>query len=312
MEIEHYNLLILGSGPAGCTAAIYAARAGINFAMITGPEPGGQLIKTPRIANWPGEKLEISGMELMDKMLNQVQKFSTNVISDTIEKADLTTYPFHLTGNSSQYSCDALIIATGVSPMFLGLPSEQKYIGRGVTTCATCDGFFYKNQDVIVVGGGNTAIEEALYLATIAKSVTIVYRRSTPRAEEVLITQAKNTPNISWELNSIVEEILGNEQGVTGAIIKNLDSQTTKELTAPGIFIAIGHKPNTEILAQQLELENGYIKTGYNAPTATNIPGVFASGDIIANSYHQAIVAAGSGCVATLDAKNFLQKKQKN
>jgi len=306
MDKKHYQLIILGSGPAGCTAAIYAARANLNFAMITGLEQGGQLTRTPKIANWPGEPEEIPGMLLMEKMINQARNFNTNILSDNIEKVDLSKHPFSLKGGELEYTCNTLIIATGVSANSLGIPSEQKYIGRGVSTCAVCDGFFYKNKKVVVVGGGNTTVEEALYLAKIANQVTIVHRRNAMRAEEWLIDQLKKTSNIKLELNYNVVEILGNEQGVTGLRIKDINSDTIKELTAEGVFINIGHKPNTEIFSEQLEMEHDYIKTGYNSSTATSVPGVFAAGDVVAKNYHQAIIAAGSGCIAALDAKNFL------
>ena len=303
---KHYQLMILGSGPAGCTAAIYAARANLNFAMITGLEQGGQLTKTDKIANWPGEPNEISGMALMEKMMKQVRNFSSNVLLDSITKVDLSKRPFYLKGDTDEYSCDALIIATGASAKFLGLPSEQKYMGKGVSACAVCDGFFYKNKNVVIVGGGNTTAEEALYLAKIASEVTIVHRRDSLRAEAWVIDQLKKTANIKFEFNNIVTEILGDEQGVTGIKVQDVNSSTTKIIEAQGVFIAIGHKPNTDIFVGQLEMEHDYIKTGYGGvATATSVPGVFAAGDVASGHYHQAVIAAGSGCTAMHDAKNF-------
>lgn len=309
---QHYRLLILGSGPAGCTAAIYAARAGLNFAMIVGVEQGGQITKTPKIANWPGEPNDISGAELMEKIMNQVRNFSANIVLDTITKADLSRRPFCLQGENpnNEYTCDALIIATGASPKFLGLPEEQKYLGRGVSTCAICDGFFYKNKHVVIVGGGNTAAEEALYLAKLATTVTLVHRRDTLRAEAWLVKQLQQTPNVKFEWNSVVAEILGNDAaGVTGVKLKNIELGASKTIEAAGMFIAIGYQPNTEIFSNGLEMVNGYIKTGAggDGASAANIAGVFAAGDVVAYSYHQAIVAAGSGCTAVLDAKKFLE-----
>lgn len=303
---QHYQLVILGSGPAGCAAAIYAARASLQVAIITGIDQGGQLTKTPKIANWPGEPEEISGMALMEKMMKQVRNFSQNVLFDTINKVDLSQRPIFLQGDSAAYTCDAVIIATGASPKLLGLDSEQKYFGRGVSTCAVCDGFFYKNKDIVIVGGGNTMAEEALYLAKIARSVTIVHRREALRAEAWLVGQLKKTPNIKFELNAIVGEIMGDDQGVTGIELQNIDSKNKKILETSGVFIAIGHVPNSGLFSGQLEMEHGYIKAGFGALTATSVPGIFVAGDVTANSYHQAIVAAGSGCSAALDAKNFL------
>ena len=311
MNKTHYQLLILGSGPAGCTAAIYAARANLNFAMIAGLEQGGQLTKTPKIANWPGEPEEISGALLMEKMINQVRNFSSNIISDSVIEVDLSKRPFFLKCENDEYTCDALIIATGASPKFLGLSSEQKYLGRGVSTCAVCDGFFYKNKDVVMVGGGNTTAEEALYLATLAANVTVVHRRDSMRAEEWLVDQLKSTSNIKFELNHIVEEILGDDQGVTGIKIQDVNSKESKTIKADGVFIGIGHKPNTGLFSGQLERDNGYIKAGYGPATATSVGGVFVAGDAISESYHQAIIAAGTGCVAALDAKSFLDSLQK-
>jgi len=305
-EIKHHQLLILGSGPAGCTAAIYAARANLDFAMIAGQEQGGQLMKTPVIANWPGEPKEISGIVLMEKMMNQVKSFSSNVLLDNISKADLSKRPFHLKGDDREYSSDALIIATGASARFLGLPSEQKYMGRGVSSCAVCDGFFYKGKDVVIVGGGNTMVEDALYLAKIANVVTVVHRRDDLRAEERLIEELKKTPNIKFEFNHVIDEILGDDSGVTGVRVKNVNSDITKELEVLGVFIAIGRMPNVDIFSDQLELENGYIKTDFNFKAGTSVPGVFAAGDVVSGNYKQAVIAAGLGCTAALDAKTYL------
>jgi len=306
MTTKHYQLVILGSGPAGCTAAIYAARANLDFVLITGLEQGGQLIKTPKIANWPGEPTEIPGMQLMDKLMQQVRNFSTSIVNDSITKVDLSKRPFFLQGETDGYTCDALIIAVGASAKFLGLPSEQKYLGRGVSTCAVCDGFFYKNKDVVIIGGGNTTAEEALYLARLAKEVTIIHRRDSFRAEAWQVNQLQQTPNIKFELNSVLTDILGDNSGVTGIKIQNVNTKLEKTLKVDGIFIAIGHKPNTEIFSGQLDMENGYIKTGRGFSTATNVSGVFAAGDVVAGNYQQAIVAAGNGCTAALDAKAFL------
>ncbi|CAL7962760.1 thioredoxin reductase [Gammaproteobacteria bacterium] len=305
---KHHRIIILGSGPGGCTAAIYTARANLESAVITGLEQGGQLTKTADIENWPGEDAGISGIILMEKMLKQAQHFGSKIISDSIAQTDLSKRPFYLKGSNDEYTCDALIIATGASAKYLGISSEQKYMGRGVSGCAVCDGFFYKNKKVAVIGGGNTAAEDAMYLAKLASEVTIIHRREGLRIESITIEQLKRTRNIKFELNQIVDEILGDEHGVTGIRIKNVASNLTKEIEISGVFIAIGHKPNTEIFANQLDMEHGYIKTGlaYGAETATSIPGVFAAGDVINQNYHQAVVAAGSGCMSAIDIKNFL------
>ena len=305
---KHHRIIILGSGPAGCTAAIYAARANLEPAIITGLEQGGQLTKTTDIENWPGEDSGISGTALMEKMLKQAERFNTKIISDNISQADLSKRPFSLKGDNAEYTCDALIIATGASAKYLGLPSEQKYMGRGVSGCATCDGFFYKNKKVAVIGGGNTAAEEALYLAKLVSEVTIIHRREGLRIEPALVDLLKKTPNIKFELNQVIDEILGDEHGVTGIRTKNVATNLTKDIEVAGVFIAIGHKPNTEIFINQLEMDQGYIKTNsaYGAATETSIPGVFAAGDVTDKNYQQAVVAAGSGCMATIDAKNFL------
>jgi thioredoxin reductase (NADPH) len=306
--MAHHCIIILGSGPAGYTAAIYAARANLEAAVITGLEQGGQLTKTADIENWPGEDTGISGITLMEKMLKQVQRFNSKIISDNILQADLSKRPFYLKGDNDEYTCDALIIATGASAKYLGIPSEQKYMGRGVSGCAVCDGFFYKNKKVAIVGGGNTAAEDAMYLAKLSAEVTIIHRREGLRIEPIIIDRLKKISNVKFELNQIVDKILGDARGVTGIRVKNANSNLTKEIEVDGVFIAIGHKPNTEIFVNQLAVEHGYIKTSlaYGAATATSIPGVFAAGDVIDQKYRQAVVAAGFGCMAAMDVKNFL------
>ncbi|OGT06328.1 MAG: thioredoxin-disulfide reductase [Gammaproteobacteria bacterium GWE2_37_16] len=315
-KTNHSSLIILGSGPAGCTAALYAARANLNPILIAGSAPGGQLITTTMVDNWPGEVSGIGGIELMEKMLQHVQRFQTQVIYDQIVSADLQKRPFYLQGESEMYSCDALIIATGASARYLGSPSEQKFIGRGVSACATCDGYFYRNQKVAVVGGGNTAIYEALYLAEIASEVVIIHRRDQFRAEPILVDQllAKTKKKkITFEWNTTVKEVLGNESGVTGLSLQNSQTGDNKNIDIKGVFIAIGHKPNTDIFQDQLALENGYIQllsqNNKNLfSTATNIEGVFAAGDVADQIYKQAITSAGTGCRAALDAKKFLMQ----
>ena len=308
----HHKLIILGSGPAGYTAAIYAARANLNPVLITGNEQGGQLLKTNSIENWPGDVHGVSGFELMERMKNQAERFDTKLIFDHITSVDLQQRPFKLQGENDSYSCDALIIATGASAKYLGLPSEQKYMGKGVSACAVCDGYFFKNAKVAVVGGSNTAVEDALYLSKIAKEVTLIHRRNNLRAEDILIKnimEQTKTGNIKIEWSHEVDEILGDDNGVTGIKIKNVLDNTSKTLEVQGIFIAIGHNPNSAIFTNQLEMDNGYIKImrGSNSNfTATNIPGVFAAGDIADQIYRQAITAAGMGCMAALDAKKFL------
>lgn len=309
-NIKQHNLIILGSGPAGCTAAIYAARANLKPAMITGILQGGQLIETTRVDNWPGDIDGVLGPALMERMLKHAQRFNTEIIFDHIKKADLSKRPFILEGDSNFYSCNALVVATGASARYLGLPSEKKYLGKGVSACATCDGFFFRNKRVIVVGGGDTAVKEALYLANIVKEVTIIHRRGELRAEKILIDEiyAKVHNNIKIEFDCIVEEILGNDKIVTGVRTKNIRTNVTKVLETEGIFIAIGHEPNTNVFIGQLELINGFIKIngGNNGnATATNIIGVFAAGDVADNIYKQAITASGSGCMAALDVKKY-------
>lgn len=312
MTNKHHRLIILGSGPAGWTAAVYAARANLKPVMITGLTPGGQLSLTTDVDNWPGGKEGLQGPELMDSMKLHAERFNTEVIFDEITSSDLKQRPFVLKGEST-YTCDALIIATGASAQYLGLPSEERFKGKGVSACATCDGFFYRDKDVVVVGGGNTAVEETIYLANLASSVTLIHRRDKLRAEKIMIDhlmdKAKTTGKIHFAWNSVVEEILGDDTGVNGVRIKDVHSGQTQTLEATGVFIAIGHKPNTDIFAGQLEMEKGYLKVqsgiGLNA-TATPIPGVFAAGDVADPIYRQAITAAGTGCMAALDADKYL------
>ncbi|ODN43792.1 thioredoxin-disulfide reductase [Piscirickettsia litoralis] len=313
-ERKHFSLLILGSGPAGYTAAVYAARANLKPVMISGMQQGGQLTTTTDVDNWPGDDQGVQGPELMERMKKHAERFGTEIIFDQIQKIDLNQRPFLLDGDFGQYSCDALIICTGASARYLGLDSEEAFKGRGVSACATCDGFFYRDQDVVVIGGGNTAVEEALYLANIAKTVTLVHRRDSLRAEKILIdklmAKAKDG-NIKIEWNNTLDEVLGNEQGVTGVRLKSTQDQTTKELDTNGVFIAIGHTPNTEIFNNQLEMENGYItiKGGLNGnATSTSIPGVFAAGDVADSVYRQAVTSAGTGCMAALDAERYLDE----
>lgn len=311
-DLTHHRLIILGSGPAGYTAAIYAARANLKPVIITGMEQGGQLMTTTDVDNWPGDVEGLQGPDLMDRMQKHAQRFDTNIIFDHINKTDLSKRPFILHGDSGTYSCDALIIATGASAMYLGLASEQAFMGKGVSGCATCDGFFYKGKEVCVVGGGNTAIEEALYLSHIASKVTVIHRRDKFRGEKIMsdkIIEKSKTGNISIEWNHVLEEVLGDDSGVTGVRIKDVISNKSKELAVHGVFIAIGHKPNTSIFEGQLTMENGYIqvKSGNKGQaTATSIEGVFAAGDVMDSVYRQAVTSAGTGCMAALDAEKFL------
>lgn len=309
---QHFQLIILGSGPAGWTAAVYAARANLKPVVITGLAPGGQLSTTTDVDNWPGGDEGLQGPNLMEKMKLHAERFNTQVIFDEITFADLKQKPFVLKGENT-YTCDALIIATGASAQYLGMPSEEAHKGRGVSACATCDGFFYRNHKVVVVGGGNTAVEETIYLSNLAAHVTLIHRRDKLRAEKIMIDhllqKQESTGKIGFAWNSVVDEILGNEQGVTGVRIKDTLTGQTNVLDVTGVFIAIGHKPNTDIFIGQLDMENGYIKiqsgVGVNA-TATNIPGVFAAGDVADPAYRQAITAAGTGCMAALDADKYL------
>lgn len=308
---KHHRLIILGSGPAGWTAAIYAARANLKPVLITGMVPGGQLSTTTDVDNWPGGQEGLQGPLLMENMKEHAQRFGTEIIYDDITFADLKQRPFTLKG-AETYTCDALIIATGASAKYLGLPSEEAHKGRGVSACATCDGFFYRNQKVVVVGGGNTAVEETLYLANLASHVTLIHRRDKLRAEKIMIDhlmhKKETTGKIDIAWDSAIDEILGDDKGVTSVRIKNVNTGDTKIIDATGVFIAIGHKPNTDIFTGQLDMENGYLVTrggGANS-TATNIAGVFAAGDVSDPIYRQAITAAGSGCMAALDADKYL------
>ena len=311
-EAKHCQLLILGSGPAGYTAAVYAARANLNPVVITGMEMGGQLTTTTDVDNWPGDHEGVQGPELMERMQKHAERFGTEIIFDHIHTTDLKNHPFTLTGDSGVYTCDALIVCTGASAMYLGLESEEAFKGRGVSGCATCDGFFYRNKKVAVIGGGNTAVEEALYLSHIASEVVVVHRRDALRSEKILQDQimekAKNG-NITIEWDSVLDEVLGDDTGVTGMRIKNVKSGETTDIDLSGVFIAIGHAPNTSIFEGQLEMHNGYIKvqsgTDGNA-TATSVPGVFAAGDVTDHVYRQAVTSAGTGCMAALDAEKYL------
>lgn len=313
MNTQHARLLILGSGPAGYTAAIYAARANLKPVLITGLAQGGQLMTTTDVDNWPADANGVQGPELMQRFQAHAERFGTQIIFDHIHTAKLTERPFTLIGDAGTYTCDALIIATGASAKYLGLESEQKYIGKGVSACATCDGFFYKGQEVAVIGGGNTAVEEALYLANIASKVTLVHRRDRFKAEAIMVDrlmEVVKSGKIVLELDSVLNEVLGDESGVTGMRIKNVKTGATKEIPLQGIFIAIGHKPNTDLFVGQLELDNGYIVTKagrHGNATATSIPGVFAAGDVQDMIYKQAVTSAASGCQAALDAERYLQ-----
>ena len=312
MENLERKLVILGSGPAGYTAAVYAARAGLNPCLITGMEQGGQLTTTTDVENWPGDSDDLQGPELMDRMLKHVESLDVEVIFDHIENAELTSKPFKLTGNVNTYESESLIIATGASAQYLGLESEQNYMGKGVSACATCDGFFYKDKDVAVIGGGNTAVEEALYLSNLCSSVTLVHRRDSLRAEKILqerLFKKEQEGNVKIVWDHELKEVIGDGNLVSGIKIKNTKDSSESEITISGLFIAIGHKPNTDLFANQLEMENGYLKiisgTDGNS-TATSIPGVFAAGDVSDHIYRQAITSAGSGCMAALDAEKYL------
>ena len=313
-KAKHCRVLILGTGPAGYTAAIYAARANLNPVMITGIEQGGQLMTTTDVDNWPGDVSGLQGPELMERMLKHAERFNTEIIFDHIHTVDLQQRPFTMSGDSGTYSCDALIIATGASAKYLGLPSEEAFKGRGVSACATCDGFFYKQQPVAVIGGGNTAVEEAIYLSNIASKVTVVHRRDKFRAEAMLVDKLMDRTgdegNVEIKWNHVLDEVLGDDQGVTGISVRNKHTDAKTEINLHGVFIAIGHTPNTGIFAGQLDMTNGYINvqsgTDGNA-TATSVPGVFAAGDVMDHVYRQAVTSAGSGCMAALDAERFLE-----
>ncbi|KAF3976856.1 MAG: thioredoxin-disulfide reductase [Methylococcales symbiont of Iophon sp. n. MRB-2018] len=311
-ELKHCKLLILGSGPAGYTAAVYAARANLNPVMITGMQQGGQLTTTTDVDNWPGDVEGLQGPDLMERMRLHAERFDTEIIIDHIHSADLTVRPFVLTGDSAQYSCDALIISTGASAKYLGMDSEQAFKGKGVSACATCDGFFYRNKPVAVIGGGNTAVEEALYLSNIASEVTVVHRRDKFRSEKILsaklIEKSKNG-NVIIKWDNTLDEVLGDDMGVTGIRIKSTVDDSTEKLNVHGVFIAIGHTPNTGIFDGQLDMDHGYIRVHSGIEgnaTATSVEGVFAAGDVIDSHYKQAITSAGAGCMAALDAEKYL------
>jgi len=310
--IEHHRLIILGSGPAGYTAAVYAARANLNPVLIAGLQPGGQLTTTTEVDNWPGDHEGVQGPDLMERMRQHAERFETRIVYDTIVAADLKARPFRLTGDGGEYTCDALIIATGASARYLGLPSEEAFKGKGVSACATCDGFFYRNQPVAVIGGGNTAVEEALYLSHIAGHVTVVHRRDQFRSEKIMADKLKARAaegKVTIEWFQVLDEVLGDERGVTGIRIKDVRDGSTKEIAVQGVFVAIGHSPNTAIFAGQLEMKDGYLKTRGGADgfaTQTSIPGVFAAGDVQDYMYRQAITSAGTGCMAALDAERYL------
>lgn len=312
-EVRHTRLIILGSGPAGYSAAVYAARANLKPVLITGMQMGGQLTTTTEVDNWPGDVEGLQGPALMERMRQHAERFETEIIFDHINKVDLTKRPFSLWGDQGEYQCDALIIATGASARYLGLPSEEAFMGKGVSACATCDGFFYRNQDVAVVGGGNTAVEEALYLANIARKVTLVHRRDTFRAEKILIDKLMARVaegKIELKLNATLDEVLGDDSGVTGMRLA-LNAGGSEDVALAGVFIAIGHTPNTSLFEGQLNMKDGYLKiqsgTEGNA-TATNVPGVFAAGDVADHIYRQAITSAGAGCMAALDAERYLDE----
>jgi thioredoxin reductase (NADPH) len=311
-EVQHHRLIILGSGPAGYTAAVYAARANLKPVIITGMQQGGQLTTTTEVDNWPGDAHGLTGPDLMERMKNHAERFETEIFFDHIESTDLSQRPFTLTGSMGTYTCDALIIATGASAQYLGLPSEEKYMGSGVSACATCDGFFYKGQKVAVIGGGNTAVEEALYLSNIASEVVLVHRRDKLRAEKILqdkLFEKAENGNVTIHWNHTLDEVLGDGGEVTGMRLKSTEDGSTREIELSAVFIAVGHKPNSDIFQGQLDMENGYVKihtgTSGNA-TQTSVPGVFAAGDIADHVYRQAITSAGFGCMAALDAEKYL------
>lgn len=313
MSAKHSRLLILGSGPAGYTAAIYAARANLKPVVITGIAQGGQLMTTTEVDNWPADVNGVQGPELMQRFQEHAERFQTEIVFDHIHTAELTQRPFRLVGDSGEYTCDALIIATGASAKYLGLPSEEKFSGKGVSACATCDGFFYRNQEVAVIGGGNTAVEEALYLSNIASKVTLVHRRDKFKAEAIMIDKLMEkvaAGKIALELNSTLDEVLGDDSGVSGIRVRNVENNSNKELTLSGVFIAIGHKPNTDLFVGQLEMEGGYLVTQAGRQgnaTQTSIAGIFAAGDVQDHIYRQACTSAGTGCMAALDAERYLE-----
>lgn len=317
MATVHHRLIILGSGPAGYSAAVYAARANLNPVVITGMQSGGQLTTTTEVDNWPGDVEGLTGPALMERMQRHAERFGTQVIFDHINKVDLQQRPFVLSGDSAEYTCDALIIATGASAQYLGLPTETAFMGRGISACATCDGFFYRGQRVMVVGGGNTAVEEALYLSNIAEHVTLVHRRDKLKSEKILqdhLFEKEKAGKISIVWNHQLKEVLGDDAGVNGALLSSTLDDSEKKVDVAGIFIAIGHKPNTDIFAGQLNMKDGYltIKSGTEGnATATNIAGVFAAGDVADHVYRQAITSAGAGCMAALDAEKYLDALSK-
>ncbi len=305
-DIQHHRLIILGSGPAGYTAGIYAARANLHPVILQGHEPGGQLTTTTDVDNYPGYKDGVQGPAMMEDLREQAERFGTEIIWDYIEHADLSSRPFHLKGEDGEYSCDALIIATGASARYLGLESEKTFAGRGVSACATCDGFFFKNQEIAVIGGGDTAVEEAIYLANICSKVTLIHRRDELRAEKIMQDRLFAMDNVEMKWNSVMEEILGDDSGVTGVRLKSTENDTSEEIKVSGVFIAIGHTPNTDFVGDQLEKDQvGYLKT-HGKGTATNVEGVFAAGDVADPVYRQAVTSAGEGCRAALDAERWL------
>jgi len=312
MSARHSRLIILGSGPAGYSAAVYAARANLKPTLIAGLQLGGQLTTTTEVDNWPGDHAGVEGPELMERMRKHVERFDTQIITDHIQKADLSQRPFVLNGDNATYTCDALIIATGASARYLGLPSEKAFKGKGVSACATCDGFFYRNKPVAVIGGGNTAVEEALYLANIASKVTVVHRRDQFRSEKILadkLIQKGKEGNVDIAWFHVLEEVLGDNMGVTGIRIRDVRDDSTQDIEVDGVFISIGHTPNSGIFAGQLEMEDGYIKTNLGSSgfaTQSSVPGVFAAGDVQDYIYRQAITSAGTGCMAAMDAERFL------
>ncbi|RUO79321.1 thioredoxin-disulfide reductase [Pseudidiomarina taiwanensis] len=316
-DAKHCGLLILGSGPAGYTAAVYAARANLKPVLVTGMQQGGQLTTTTEVENWPGDPEGLTGPDLMVRMQQHAEKFNTEIIFDHINRVDFSAKPLRLFGDSGEYTADAVIIATGASAKYLGLPSEQAFMGKGVSACATCDGFFYRNQKVCVVGGGNTAVEEALYLANIASEVHVIHRRDTFRAEKILVDRLMDKAengNVTLHLNKTLDEVLGDDMGVTGVRVRDTQDDSLSEIEVMGCFIAIGHQPNTGIFQDQLEMKDGYIivQSGLNGnATATSVPGVFAAGDVMDHTYRQAITSAGTGCMAALDAEKYLDALQK-
>ncbi len=310
---RHCRLLILGSGPAGYTAAIYAARANLKPVLLTGLAPGGQLTTTTDVDNWPADVAGVQGPELMERFQKHAERFETEIVFDQVHTVHLDSRPLRLEGDAASYTCDALIVATGASAKYLGLPSEQRYMGKGVSACATCDGFFYRGQDVAVIGGGNTAVEEALYLSNIARQVTVVHRRDKFRAEKILQQKLFDRPNVAVRWNHALDEVLGDDKGVNAVRIRNAQTGAVETLAVHGLFVAIGHSPNTAIFEGQLEMEGGYIVTRggrEGGATATSVPGVFAAGDVQDHVYRQAVTSAGSGCMAALDAEKYLDGLQ--